>query len=129
VCDKVKGDNNRPVWQGVSMDSLNLHLGPPYPTLLRPAGGPPPKRPYNHFWGSTPAGKAACGRLLPPWTSHHGKTGILGGGRGGWRCMYLSNNTYLKQPAYGPQQFCRTLPLTTTPNQSSKFKKKVCLCG
>jgi hypothetical protein len=23
------------------MDSLKFHLGPPYPTLLHPAGGPP----------------------------------------------------------------------------------------
>jgi hypothetical protein len=27
------------VWQGVAMDSLKFHPGPPCPTLLRPAGG------------------------------------------------------------------------------------------
>jgi hypothetical protein len=27
-------------WQGVAMDSLKFHPGPPCPTLLRPAGGP-----------------------------------------------------------------------------------------
>jgi hypothetical protein len=44
--------------------------GPPCLTLLRPAGGPPPKRPYGHFRGSPPAGRAACSRLLPPWKPH-----------------------------------------------------------
>jgi hypothetical protein len=29
------------VWQGVTMDSVKFHPGPPCPTLLRPAGGPP----------------------------------------------------------------------------------------
>jgi hypothetical protein len=57
----------RPVWKGVSTDSLKFHPGPPCPTLLRPAGGPPPTRPYCRFWGGPPAGQAACGRLLPPW--------------------------------------------------------------
>jgi hypothetical protein len=33
------------MWQGVAMDSLKRHPGPPCPTLLRPAGGPPLKRP------------------------------------------------------------------------------------
>jgi hypothetical protein len=33
----------RSVWQAVSTDSLKFHLGPPCPTLIRPAGGPPPK--------------------------------------------------------------------------------------
>jgi hypothetical protein len=32
------------VRQGVAMDSLNFYLGPPYPTLLCPAGG---LRPYS----------------------------------------------------------------------------------
>jgi hypothetical protein len=31
------------------MDSLKLHPGPLCSTLLRPAGGPPLKRPYSHF--------------------------------------------------------------------------------
>jgi hypothetical protein len=29
------------VWQGVAMDSLKLHPGPPCPTLLRPAASQP----------------------------------------------------------------------------------------
>jgi hypothetical protein len=29
------------VWQGVALDSLKFHLGPPCPTLLRPVGGAP----------------------------------------------------------------------------------------
>jgi hypothetical protein len=33
------------------MDSLKFHPGLPCPTLLRPAGGPPPKQPYGRFWG------------------------------------------------------------------------------
>jgi hypothetical protein len=49
------------VRQGVAMDFLKFHPGPPCPTLLRPAGGPPLKQ---------PAGQAACGRLLPLWTPH-----------------------------------------------------------
>jgi hypothetical protein len=57
----------RSAWQEVSTDSLKFHLGPPCPTLLRPAGGPPLKRPYSRFWGGLPAGRAVCGRLLPPW--------------------------------------------------------------
>jgi hypothetical protein len=34
------------VWQGVAMDSFKFHLGPPCPTLPRPTGRPPLKRPY-----------------------------------------------------------------------------------
>jgi hypothetical protein len=33
---------SKPVWQRLSTDSLKFHLGLPCPTLLRPAGGPPP---------------------------------------------------------------------------------------
>jgi hypothetical protein len=42
------------VWQGVAMDSLKLHRGPPCPTLLRPVSGPPLKwqggRPSTVFY-------------------------------------------------------------------------------
>jgi hypothetical protein len=31
----------------LAMDSLKFHLGPPCPTFLRPAGGPPLKQPYS----------------------------------------------------------------------------------
>jgi hypothetical protein len=58
------------VWQGVGMDSLKFHRCPLCPTLLRPAGGPPPKWPYIRFRGGPPARQAACGRLLPFWTPH-----------------------------------------------------------
>jgi hypothetical protein len=44
------------------MYSLKFHPGPPFPTLLRPAGGPPPKRPYSYFSGGLP--RRAGG--LPP---------------------------------------------------------------
>jgi hypothetical protein len=37
----------RPVWHGVTMDSLKFHPGLPGPTLLSPAGGPPPKQPNS----------------------------------------------------------------------------------
>jgi hypothetical protein len=37
------------VWQGVALDSLKFHPGPPYPTLLRSAGGPPLKWPSGHL--------------------------------------------------------------------------------
>jgi hypothetical protein len=53
------------VWQGMVMDSLKLHPGPPCPTLLRPAGGSPMKQPYGHFMGGLPAGWPACGCPLP----------------------------------------------------------------
>jgi hypothetical protein len=52
--------NNMGVWQEVAMDSLKFFSDLPCPTLLRPAGGPPLKRPYT--------GGAAYGRLLPFWT-------------------------------------------------------------
>jgi hypothetical protein len=52
------------------MDSLKFHPGPQCPTLLRPAGGPPLKHPYNRFWGGSPAGRAARGSLPPFWTPH-----------------------------------------------------------
>jgi hypothetical protein len=46
-----------------------VSLGPAMPFYaLR--GGPPLKRPYACFRGDLPAGWAACGRLLPPWTTH-----------------------------------------------------------
>jgi hypothetical protein len=35
------------VWQGVAMDSVKFHSGPPCLTLLRPAGRPPLKRPSS----------------------------------------------------------------------------------
>jgi hypothetical protein len=55
----------------VAMDSLKFHLGSPCPTILRPAGGPPLKRPCGCFRGGLPTGPpAACSRLLPFWTSH-----------------------------------------------------------
>jgi hypothetical protein len=41
------------VWQGVAMDSLKFHQGPPCPSLLRLMGGPPLKRPYGRFRGSS----------------------------------------------------------------------------
>jgi hypothetical protein len=43
-------------------------LGPTMPTLLRPAGRLPLKRPYGRSRGSLPAGQTTCGRILPPWT-------------------------------------------------------------
>jgi hypothetical protein len=58
------------VWQAVAMDSLKFHPGLPCLTLLSPADGPPHKRPYGRLWGGPPTGRAACGRLLPPWIPH-----------------------------------------------------------
>jgi hypothetical protein len=58
------------VRQGVAMDSLKFYPGPICPTLLRPAGGPPLKRPNGHFRGDLPTGQAACGRFFSFWTSH-----------------------------------------------------------
>jgi len=53
------------VWQGVAMDSLKFHPSPPCPTLLCPAGEPPLRRPYSHFRGGLPAGRAACAHPTP----------------------------------------------------------------
>jgi hypothetical protein len=49
---------------------LKFHSGPPCPTLLRPAGGPPLKRPYGRFMADPPAGQAACSSLLSLWTPY-----------------------------------------------------------
>jgi uncharacterized membrane protein YagU involved in acid resistance len=38
----LKWNDSRPVREGVSTDSLKFHPAPPSPTLLCPAGGPPP---------------------------------------------------------------------------------------
>jgi hypothetical protein len=57
----------RPVRERVPTDCLKFHPAPPCPILLRPAGGPPPKRPYGRLGVGPPIGQAACGRLLPPW--------------------------------------------------------------
>jgi hypothetical protein len=65
------------VWQGVDMDSLKFHLGPPCPTCLRPVGRPLLKRPYGRFRGGPPVGWAAGGRVLPLWTSHHSQVARL----------------------------------------------------
>jgi hypothetical protein len=53
------------VWQGVAMDALQFHLGPPCPTPL-----PPLKSLHGRFRGGLPAEQASCGRLLPFWTPH-----------------------------------------------------------
>jgi hypothetical protein len=58
------------VWQGVAMDSLKFHPGPACPILLNPDGSDPLKRPYGLFRGGPPAGLAASGHFLPPWTPH-----------------------------------------------------------
>jgi hypothetical protein len=58
------------VWQGVAMDSLMFHTGPPCHNLLRPVEEPPLKRPYDRFKDGPPAEQAAYGRLLPAWTPH-----------------------------------------------------------
>jgi hypothetical protein len=47
-CHPHAGQHAGPYGKGVSTDSLEFNAGPPCPTLIRPAGGPPPKRP---FWG------------------------------------------------------------------------------
>jgi hypothetical protein len=66
--DKVR--RSRGVWEGVVMDSRKFHPGLPCPTNLRPAGGPPLKRPYGPFRGGSSPGRAAYGRLLPFWIPH-----------------------------------------------------------
>jgi hypothetical protein len=53
------------VWQGVALDSLKFHPGLPCPTLLRPAGGPPLKRPHGHFSGSPPTRRVPAAFFYP----------------------------------------------------------------
>jgi hypothetical protein len=79
------------VWQGVAMDSLKFHPGPPCPTLLRPAGGPPPKRPYSRFGGGPPAERAACGHLLPPWIPLPVRACCLDGRPQGFNFTHISS--------------------------------------
>jgi hypothetical protein len=70
----------RPVWQGLSRNSLKFHPGLSCLTFLCPVGRPPPKWPYSHFGGGCPP----CGRPLtvlyplqhpmpygPGWGLHH----------------------------------------------------------
>jgi hypothetical protein len=66
----MTSEDSMGAWQGVTMDSLKFHPGPTCLTLLRPAGEPPLKRPYRCFRGGLPTKRKACGRLLPPWTTH-----------------------------------------------------------
>jgi hypothetical protein len=46
-----------PPWIQARKNSLKFHPGPPCPTLLHPAGRPPPKQPYIRFWSGPPAGR------------------------------------------------------------------------
>jgi hypothetical protein len=57
----------------MARDGHGLPKGSPEPAMpyhSMPAGEPPLKRSYGHFWGDPPAGQAAYGRLLPFWTPH-----------------------------------------------------------
>jgi hypothetical protein len=44
-------------WQGVAMDPLKFHTGPPCPTLLCPVGRPPLKQLYGRFRSSPQGGQ------------------------------------------------------------------------
>jgi hypothetical protein len=55
------------VSQGVAMNSLKFHPGPPCPTLLCPVSRPPLKWLYGCFKGGP---CTDCGRLLPLGTPH-----------------------------------------------------------
>jgi hypothetical protein len=58
------------VWQGVAMDSLKFHQGPPCPYPSKPCEWATPERPFGLLRGGPIARRAACGRLLPHWTPH-----------------------------------------------------------
>jgi hypothetical protein len=45
-------------------------LGPAMPYFFTPAGRATPETALQPFQGGLPAGWAAYGRLLPPWTPH-----------------------------------------------------------
>jgi hypothetical protein len=75
------------IWKWVEMDSPMFHPGLPCLTLLRPAGGPPLKRPYGRFRDGLPAERAApAGGLRPsstPVDTLH-RTSVLQGDSSGW---------------------------------------------
>jgi hypothetical protein len=50
---------------GHGLPKVSLRPAMPCPTLLRPAGGPSLKWPHDRLRDGSPAGQAACGRLLP----------------------------------------------------------------
>jgi len=58
------------VWEGVAMDSLKYRQGPPCPTPLRSAGGPPLTWLFSHLQGAAYAWRAACSMLLSFCTLH-----------------------------------------------------------
>jgi hypothetical protein len=109
----------RPVWQGVSTDSLKLHPGPPCPTLLRPEVGGPP------------AGGVACSRLLPPWIPHgilawggRSEGGVIEGvGRTAPRIMILFRHHPSNRTTISISQQAVLLP----PLWGSLLRKKLCL--
>jgi hypothetical protein len=68
------------------MDSLKFHLGPPCPTLLCPAGGPPLKWPYGRFRDGPPTGQAAL-RPSPTFFDTPRRTCILACGADGNRIV------------------------------------------
>jgi hypothetical protein len=55
-------------WQGVTMDSLMCHLGPPMPYPSTPCGWATPEATLQLFHGWL--AHRACDRLLPLWTPH-----------------------------------------------------------
>jgi hypothetical protein len=65
----------------------------PCPTLLCPAGGPPPKWPYGCFWGGPPSGRPAYGHLLPPCF-----TGLKATWRSGSRSSRIVDTKIAYQP-------------------------------
>jgi hypothetical protein len=56
------------VWQGVAMNSLKFHPGPPCHTLLCPVGGPHLKRAYSRFRGGLSTRQVVGG--LRPSSTH-----------------------------------------------------------
>jgi hypothetical protein len=63
---RESGVSGRPVREEVSTDSLKFHPAPPCPTLLRPVGGPPPKRPYGCLGGvAHPQGERPAAVFFP----------------------------------------------------------------
>jgi len=63
------------VWQGVTMDSLKYHLGPPCPTLLRTAGRPPLKRPYGGAGSLRPSSTLLDTQRRTPMITTHKMSG------------------------------------------------------
>jgi hypothetical protein len=74
----------------------------PHPSTA--CGRTTPKRPYGRFGGGPPAGRAAFGRLLPPWIPHAVRAWHLGAAQ-----RQKAEGFLVRQPVGGASVAFRTL--------------------